>query len=131
MSLTLLNFFDGRVPYTKWACVRLRSWQSDWIDNQAALLVNVSFTLSLMISSVDTLWTTQSSDCLIKEQIYHIDSSQVAALRLAKCQGTVTQDKYVDTRALAENSPLLGKVSQRLGHNACCLSGCTPCVSIE
>jgi len=34
-SLILVCFFEGRVPWFKWACVRLRSVHSDWIWIQA------------------------------------------------------------------------------------------------
>ena len=57
------------------------------IDNQTALLVNGSLALSVMISSVDTLRLTQFCKLLcfiylLKEHIWHIEFSQVAALRL-------------------------------------------------
>ena len=33
-SLTLVSFFDGLVPWARWAWVRRRSLHFDWVANQ-------------------------------------------------------------------------------------------------
>ena len=49
-SFTLVSFFDGLVPWAKWACVRRRSLHSDWIANQDVRVVNGSLALPLRMS---------------------------------------------------------------------------------
>jgi len=72
-----------------------------------------------MTSRVNNRWTTHAYSCLVNEYIWHTGSSHIAALWLAKSDGTLaeparclidawyrlTQVRYLDTRKQADNYP--------------------------
>lgn len=119
-SRTLVSFFDGRVPWRKWAAVRRRSEHSDLVESHAALLVKGSLDVPSKMSLVVMWRTTESSCWFMKVQIWQVGSSQSGAFRLAKSEGRMAWpemclmeawkrlavDKNVETLGLAENSPL-------------------------
>lgn len=57
----LVSFFDGLVPWARWAYVWQRSLHSDCIANQDARLVNGSLTLPMFMSWIEACRTTDSS----------------------------------------------------------------------
>ena len=122
-SLMLVVFLEGRVPCFKWACVLRKSGQSVCMANQADLVVKGKRVWLSMISWTCTDLTTESSNCVMNEQIWQQGSVHSDALRLAKSDGIFTEplrcltllryfwylltvDRNDVTRGLAENSPL-------------------------
>ena len=122
-SLTLVSFFDGLVPWTRWACVRLRSLHSDWMANQDARVVKGNLAWPWRMSWIEVWRTTDSWVRWIKAQTWQVASWQGewggGALRLAKSDGRIaaldtcltkawkrlTTERKVETCGLAENSP--------------------------
>jgi hypothetical protein len=119
-SLMFVSFLEGRVPCRRCATVRRMSKNSAWMDSHAPRLVKGNLTLPSRMSWVVTCRTTESSWRFIKVHIWQDRLLQSAALRLAKSDGkmawpdTCLMDTWkqlavarkVDTRGLAENSPL-------------------------
>ena len=68
-SLTLVSFFDGRVPYLRWALTRRKSRHSDCVECHADLLVNGRRIPPVVISSTETFVTTDFSRRDMKEHI--------------------------------------------------------------
>ena len=60
-SLTIVTFLEGRVPCLRWACVRLRFGQFDWISIQTERVVNGTDFELLRISFMSSDLTTDSS----------------------------------------------------------------------
>ena len=62
-----VNFFEGRVPCWRWACVRRRSGHSDWIWIQDERVVKGTCD-TLLMSWEDVDRTTESSVVEMKLQ---------------------------------------------------------------
>ena len=119
-SLMLVVFLEGRAPCFKWVCVLRKSGQSVCMANQADLVVKGKRVWLSMISWTYTDLTTESSNCVMNEQIWQRGSVHSDALRLAKSDGIFTEplrcltliwylltmDRNDVSRGLAENSPL-------------------------
>ena len=68
-SLLLVVFLEGRAPCFKWACVLRKSGQSVCMANQADLVVKGRRVWLSTISRTCTNLTTESSNCVMNEQI--------------------------------------------------------------
>ena len=68
-SLTLVSFFEGRVPCLRWALTRRKSRHSDCAESHADLLVNGRRITPVVTSSTETFVTTDCSRRDMKEHI--------------------------------------------------------------
>ena len=76
-SLTLVSFFEGRVPWCRWAFTRLRSAHSDCVESQALREVY----------GIDTLPDENTAECscsLFQTHTVHLGSRHGSAFLLAK-----------------------------------------------
>ena len=118
-SFMLRFFFDGRVPWVRWACVRLRTGHSCCADFHATALVKGIFSIPFITSDTDTLHTTEDAVSLTKLQTWQLSSAQCWGFRDEKslvvfCSPLrwvnvtlwlLRVDRKLDTLAEAENFP--------------------------
>ena len=126
--LMLVVFLEGRVPCLKWACFLRKSGQSVCMANQADHVVKGKRVWLSMISWICTDLTTESSNCVMNEQIWQRVSVHSDALQLAKSDGLFTEplrcltliwyiltvDRNDVTRGLLKTLPY--RVFQKLAH---------------